>query len=347
MSAKVAHHEARGGCVGRGIVGRVRGRRACVAATAMLASVSLTSGCASMTRLVAPRDDYDAYRATRAAYTVEDRLEASLGYLERFPRGRFAAEVRARFDVEEASFYARRSASIDGLDWYLRVLPAGPHAAEAAARRANLSLERSERDNDRLSLAGRATERRLARAARSRRAVVEAFTGLIAATASNEAWGRPTWAQPVALIEALRAAPDPGRCDDLRCSRVTLQKFAIPIAGGGLDERAATSELTIDLERGGVRRVTLRGPDLFSRVWEAEQGKALLADPLEARALAVGHAIDVVTGAFEGVAPRARCDRPITPPVALRRVCDGWVVVVTVGDAATDDVIAIEGPPPR
>jgi hypothetical protein len=318
-------------------------------ALALLCSVCLLpSGCSAGTRLLSSPAEYGAFRVTRAGYTVEDRLAGADRYLDAYPKGRFADEVRARFDREEQAFYDSHQTSIDGLDWYLHVLPAGPHAAQASMRRAELAAEERQRRGDSLVAQGRVTERRLARAARSRQAVVDAFGTWIGSLAADDAWGRPTWAQPGAVIEAMRLGPDPGACDDLGCKRVQSIAFQIPVAGGGLDERAATFDLGLELRRGGVWRASIRGPELFSRAWEAARGKALPADKLEARAEAVGYAVDLVSGAFEGVAPADRCNRGITPPVILRRACDGWLVEVTVGDTpADDDIVLIEGPQPR
>lgn len=305
----------------------------------------LCAGCGFSARALSSPKEYEAYRTTRAGYTTEARLQASLLYLGRFPDGRFADEVRRRFGEEEARFYRASSKSEHGLEWYLRTLPEGPHATEASLMLVELAKRASEEQQDELVQRGRSMERRLALAESQRRQAVEALVGWISALASSAAWGKPTWEQPQELLRGIRGLPEPGRCDDVRCVRGRTMVFQIPVAGGGLEERAATFDFILELERGRVVRGALRGPALFSRFYEAARGRPLPRDPLEARAEAVGYALEVVGGAFEAAAPGATCDQGITPPVVLSRRCGGWRVVATAGDGpADDDVLEVEGP---
>jgi hypothetical protein len=305
----------------------------------------LSAGCGFPARALSSPGEYEAYRTTRVGYTVEARLQASRVYLGRFPKGRFVDEVRQRFEEEEGNFYRVSSKTKHGLEWYLQTLPDGPHATEASLMLVELAKRAAEEQEDELVQRGRSIERRLARAEALRREAVEALVGWISALASSQAWGRPTWEQPAELLRGIRGLPDPGRCDDLRCLRGRTVVFQIPVAGGGLEERAATFDFVLELEQGRVIRGVLQGPALFSRFYEASQGRPLPKDPLEARAEAVGYALEVVGGAFEAVAPGATCDQGITPPVVLARRCGGWKVTVTVGDgAAEDDRLEVEGP---
>ena len=311
----------------------------------LLAALSPLAGCAVLPRALSSPAEYEAYRRTRVAYTIEDRLTAAEGYLRLFPAGRFAAEVRGRFGLEEKAFYARQAHSIDGLDWYRHVLPDGPHATEASFRLLELEEQSKKLAAASLVAQGRLIERRLARAAELRKDVSEIFLGWVSGLSQIQSWGRPTYALPAEIRRLLRGWPDPGRCDDLTCVRQLTRTFSIPVAGGGIDERAATMDLVLNLDNGGVAEGALRGPDLFSRLWEADRGQPIPQDALLARSDAVGYALEVVSGIFEAVTPQARCEKGITPPVVLRRACDGWTLTVTVGDTpGDDDIIAVRGP---
>ncbi len=306
-------------------------------------AVASSLGCGGAARVLASPAETDAYRRTRASYTIEDRLVAATRYLEAYPTGRFAADVRRRFELEEARFYAQKRGRVDGLDWYLLVLPRGPHAAEASLLRADYKKREEELSRTGQLRAAWSMERRLARAEASRKQAVELVTTFLAGAAASDAWGAPLWQQPKDVLGVLRDAPNPGRCDDLRCARFASVPFAIPVAGGGLDERALVVDVVVSLAAGGVERLTLRGPGLFSRVYEAQQAKAVVGDPESARALAVGFAEELVAGSFEARMPAARCGRPVNPPEILRRACGGAVLRVVVGGDGEDDIVELSG----
>ncbi len=317
-------------------------------AWALAALVATLAGCGLPARFVSSPREYEHYRATRAEYTPEGRLRAATRYLGAYPEGRFADEVRGAFEREESAFYRARSRTIPGLEWYLQVLPAGPHASEASLMLAELEKQASIERSDELLKRGRTIEQRLARASVSRRQTVDTLVGWVAALTSSEGWGRRTSEQPPELLRALRTEPQPGKCDEQRCLRSVTTTFAIPLAGGGLDERAAVFDLVLDLDRGAVRQGKLQGPALFSRWYEAARGRPVPADALEARAEAVSHVLEVLGGAAEAAAPAGRCDRPIRPPEVLRRQCDGWLITATAGDQPTDDdIITVSGPARR
>ena len=306
---------------------------------------SLALGCAGSARIVASPNETDAYRQTRASYTVEDRLVAAERYLEAYPTGRFADEVRARFAAEESRFYAQKSGRVDGLDWYLLVLPRGPHAAEASLLRADYAKREEELTRASLVRTGWSMERRLARAEASRKQVVELVTSFLAGAAATSSWGQPVWELPREVTEVLRGYPGPGKCDDLRCARFGSLPFSIPQAGGGLDERALVFDAVVTLTRGGVTRLSLRGPELFSRLFEAQRARPVDPDKERARVDAVGFAEEIVSGTFEAKLPAARCERPIRPPEILRRECGGLRLRVVVGDATEDDQIELSTAP--
>jgi hypothetical protein len=314
-------------------------------ALAVAASFAALPSCALGNRLVASPAEYGSYRETRTAWTPEDRLVAAMSYLREYPHGRFAAEVRSRFEIDEQGFYDRQSTSIPGLEWYLHVLPDGPHASAASLYLAELEARSRAQGMDALVVSARATERRLAARARGRKAVTETFVAFLGAFASENSFGRPTWELPGEALELLRGVPSPGRCDDRACRRVITIPFEIPVAGGGVEERAMVMELEVSLREGRVRQAEVRGPELFSRLWEADRGQPMEHDREIARATAVGYALDVVGGAVEAITPQGRCDRPIVPPTAILRECDGWRVEARVGGLPSeDDVVTLRGP---
>lgn len=311
----------------------------------VLALLVSTSGCGVWARMTSTPAEYDAYRSTRMAPTREARLRASVLYLAKHPNGRFTEEVRQRFAEEEQSFFDETSRSREGLDWYLATLPAGPHAVDASLRQNELK-QRDGLDVDEALLdRGRRQERRLRLADLSREKALRTFDLWMAGAMRMRSWGEPTHQMPIALISALRLGDDPGHCDDERCIRDVILPFQIPVQGGGLEDRALVMELMLTLENGGVTEIYIRGPAMFSRLWEAERGHPRDPDQETARVVAVGWALSRIEKAFEPVAPAERCNRDITPPVVLWRSCDGWTITVEVGDEATqDDTLRIRGP---
>lgn len=313
----------------------------------MLVAIGL-AGCAPAARLIGDPAEYRAYRETRARYTTEQRLVAATKYLEAYPEGAYAGEVRARFEVEEAAFYDAQSKTSDDLEWYLHVLPDGPHAQQAHLTLSQTSLQEHAEAHDELLTAGRNQERRLKRASRSRTDVTDTFNRWVTAFSTVTSWGRPTSALPGDMTSDFRRPPDAGRCNDIVCTRVEAIPFQVPIAGGGLDERAAVYEVLFTLDNGGVRMLTLRGPALFSRVFEASRGKPVEPDEQTARAEAVSYALDLVGGTFEATLPEKACAQPIDPPTLLKRSCGGVTLTVKIGDdPSQDDVVQLEGRPGR
>lgn len=332
--------------------------------------LALGLGCKASRPFATLPSEYADYRATRVAATLEERLAKSALYLERHPDGAYAADVRAAFDKAEPLFYAESRASIEGLEGYLGALPAGPHAALAAERLAQLRAARDAPDL--LGASARATEERLEAAARGRegardgvRAWVRAFLDPLVfqrplADLSTDlvvAWGlslpEPTCVEDFSLEPGADAGADddPAGSPGLeRCSKIVELPYQIP-TGGSLSDRSIVLEVFVTQGDDGVfRSATLAGPDLFIRLEETVQKAPRSPDRASHRIAAIATAVDLVAGAFEqAVSTDPACRRSVVAPAVLSLACEGLEVVVRAGQApGDDDIVEIRpaaGPP--
>ena len=297
------------------------------------------SGCATIRpRLWSNPAEYDTYRATRIATEPLPRLRAERAYLAAYPAGVFRAEVETAFEQEEQRFYDRRKAYKEGLEEYLVVLPAGPHAVDATLRIADIKERSGEAATDRLVMKSKGMEDRLRLASENRKAALEAVSDWVSDLASIKKLGTFTNDFPRlsrAFDARYRERPRP-KCERDRCLRLESWPYQVPIAGGGLDELELTLQITVRRSGEDVTSVSLHGPALFSRSWEASQGVPLPKDQLGARAFAVGYVSELVGGTFASVLPPT-CDVPASPPIVMRRSCDGLELTVTAGDSPADD----------
>src|SRR5688572_27182656 len=116
--------------------------------------------CSATTRLTARVDDYQLYRATRLASTLEQRLAAANQYLNRMPQGAFRAEIERWFVPQEKKYFRRAWKSLPRLRAYLGAMPDGPNADAVAERIVELELEQQfakRRDERELEAARRVT----------------------------------------------------------------------------------------------------------------------------------------------------------------------------------------------
>lgn len=309
-----------------------------------VAGVALLSfACSSAGQLTADVNDYAAYRRVRVASTRELRLTRAWAYLEAEPSGRFRAEVLAWFMPAEATFFESAGTRRERLRRYLELLPNGPHASEARERLRELEAVAERRREHEEEVVGEAltVTRRLARAERRRRAFVEEFSGWVARLGALRSFGERTSALSGEFLYALREVEPPARCDTERCVKTVTLGYMIPEAGR-LAPREAVFDVVVSLRDGGVSRVTLRGPELFSRVGEAlELRPASESDP-GARAEAMGRAADLVRSAVEAALPAARCARAALAPAMVVRECDGVRLTMVAGGAGEDDQLIAE-----
>jgi hypothetical protein len=311
---------------------------------ALVAGLLFAAGCGSGNRFIADRHDYALYRETRLARDIETRFAASQRYLRDEPSGRFREEVLAWFNRAEPRFFAlgRNRPSI--LRAYLRALPDGPHAAAAQARLEEfgiLNQYRAEREAQSERFISR-VEGELERAETGRKAVISELTTLARLLAATRSFGRPTSELDHELIYRFRLQPPAGVCLESICHKEFRIPYAVP-AGKKLAPREAYFLLSITLARGLVERLSVSGPELFSRIAEAVDRQPISASDMQARAEAIGRSVQVLENAVEAALPAAECRRDVLAPVVLERRCRGvrWRMVAAL-ELGGDDHFEIE-----
>lgn len=297
----------------------------------------LASACTAGRALVATPADYSAFRATRVATSLDERVAAAGAYLASRPDGAFVAEVRADLERVEPAYWGARRESVEGLDAYLAALPEGPHAVEARARRAALSRSREADEGERLARRAALAEARLEAASRARRELLDALASSLAhAHAALRGMGAPLDSTDPDVV-ALLGPPGTARCVPTRCARVVSYEYAVP-SRDGLVDLVATVEIAAELDRGALTGVTIGGPELFTRAREAGALAPAAGADEAARADAIAWAIDFASGALEAAMPAASCAATPSAPAVAARACDGRAfAVVPASDRAGDD----------
>jgi hypothetical protein len=306
-------------------------------------ALALLSACSSVSSVVGDSGDFTDYRAFRMAETEGDRLRHAQDYLASHPRGAWAKEVTDAFTREEPAWFEEAKSSRQKTSEYLTWLPRGPHAEAAIAVLTAFDTRLEDEETDRMLKEARRTESTLANASAQRRAIGESILDALAALTEPGVYGAPIDETPAHLRRVLGGearstwGPNP-------TSRTREVFFSIPTK---LERESRTVSLGVMLgmERGVVRTGTVAGVDLFVGWAEADEMRA--HDPTEPaeRAAAARHAIDVLSGFFEGRLPPARCRVPGTGEELFVRRCDGWEVVAKMGDHPGElDWIRVRGP---
>src|SRR6186713_944844 len=91
-----------------------------------LCLAAVLCGCSVGNQLVAGRGEYELYRTTRLAPTLEERLAAGNRYLKNDAGGRYAAEITAWFEPAEKAYVGAAWNSLPRLRAYQKELPDGP-----------------------------------------------------------------------------------------------------------------------------------------------------------------------------------------------------------------------------
>jgi len=318
----------------------------------------LAVGCAAARPLGVGTDEWAAYRATRVQPGLDDRLAASQRYLRDNPDGSFAVDVRRRFEHAEPIYFAAKSRSMAGLEAYLRALPTGPHAEQAAEMLAVLRARRDAPD-----LLGRAyveTEGRLRAAAQSREQARLSVVRWLRHFLHPDVFEAPLSEAPRDLVVAWGLSlPEPvcgvretDRGPRRSCSKLVQLPYWLPRKGSDDGARQLTLEILIDEDGlGRPARITLAGPDLFVRIEETAALEARSSSATRHRIAAVVRAVDLTVGAFEDeVSTDGSCRKPVVAPEIVRLSCEGLVVVAVAGENPGDDdriVVTRQGSQPE
>jgi hypothetical protein len=294
--------------------------------------------CATTKRLTAHVDDYQLYRATRLASTLEERLASANQYLNRMPDGAFRSEIERWFVPQEKKYFRRAWKSLPRLRAYLGAMPDGPNADAVAERIVELELEQQfakNRDERELEAARRVT-RALDSAADARRHFLREFSKWVDALASIKTFGEPTSALDHDFIYRFRLSEPAGKCNGDRCRKMLSFPFRVP-SEKILLEREAIAEVELELDGDGLTAAKIVGPALFSRLDEAIELRAVAPDNAQARAEAIARAAQMVGRAVEAELPAKECERQPVSPVILWRACRGIEIVVTAGTTLEED----------
>jgi hypothetical protein len=281
------------------------------------------TACASTARITGDFGDYASYRRTRLAATLEERLGASDRYLREYPEGDYREEVRAWFKPAEKRYFKLAWNNLPRLRAYLDAMPRGPHAEAVADRITELESRRvfADRREQRALAHASNIEARLATAAQERREFLHEFLALVGSMAKTRTFGEPTAELDSELLLRFRVRQPPGVCDGDHCIKRFSFPYAVPENKLVVD-RVAEATLDIALDHGLVRKLSLSGPELLTRVADALEVNAAPATP-QARAEALAQALDAVDGALEDPLPKARCASEAVSPIVLSRRCDG------------------------
>lgn len=325
-------------------------------AGAALASGALATSCATFRPMTAGPGDLEDYRAFRVAGAEGTRLARAKKYIERHPKGAFAAEVAAAFEEEEPRYFERAQASREGARRYLADLPDGPHAVAALALLTALGSSMQEAELRDIARRTRYDDAKLETAAQQRRAVGEAILGAVGVFLDEEVYGVRRGDGPPALRALMTGRAASGGASGASAGAPTWGSvpahreedlyFLLPTRPER-ESRLVTLEVTLveAPSSGVVTGATVEGEDMLVKWAEADQIVKLDPSAQEDRTEAYVHAMDRLGGALErrfpeGSCPDARKDREL-----YHRACNGWEVVITPGgEAGAKDAIVIRAP---
>lgn len=304
----------------------------------LMCGLALASGCGfDGRRVVASSPEYDLYRQTRVAPTLEGRLGFAWEYLERYPDGEFRADVRAWFRRAESDYFVYAGPSQRRLRRYLAVLPSGPHAADARLRLAELeqaALVAKQKEASVIERA-RAVSAELEQADVARKRFLELAADWVERLTEPRGFDAE-------FVHAFRIETPTASCDDQRCVKQFTMNYSIP-EGGKLSERVAVFDVILTFDGAKVARGELIGPDLFSRLGEATQRLAVPAADGQRRAEAIGATEQLLAAVMEARFPRDICAGAPVSPVVLERSCRGVrVQVVAALEVGSEDRIVVE-----
>ncbi len=305
----------------------------------------LVAGCVVGRQARSSVAEQDLYRRSRVARTLEQRLAAAHAYRDQYPDGAWRPEVDAWLKSAAEEYYEAIEDDAAALRGYLTLLPADGLAVQRVKKRlAELQVAEDYRRATELEFDLRAAEIdcELTRAAQRRQAVVERIMMFARHISAIRSWSEPTSSLDHEFIHEWRIRPPRARCQGGRCVKTVMMPYAIPEARE-LSERVAIFDVVVELERGGVRRATIAGPELFSRLAEAIDLQIVTPDDANARLDAMTTAFFVVQNALEDALPAAECESPPVSPALIVRECRGVRAAMIAGrDASEEDRIVVE-----
>jgi hypothetical protein len=313
-------------------------------ALSVLAALAL-SGCSIGNQLVAGRSEYELYRNTRLAPTVEARLAAGNRYLKNEPEGRYAAEIKAWFEPAEKAYVSAAWDSLPRLRAYMKALPDGPSQKRVESRAEELEATigfAAKREKE--AEARRAElEANLDRAAEQRREFLDEMSAWIRTLAAIRSWGKPLAELEPEVVSRFGGGAIGDSCLDELCSKAFTPRFAIPAKQQVVPREAAYS-VELVLKGGAVVEARLRGRELFSRLGEALDRRAVSFSDPQSRAEGIGRALSLVIEALGSSLAAESCERPAVSPIVLERACGGVRVVATAALATGEDDLIAFGP---
>lgn len=300
-----------------------------------LVYLPLLVACASTARVTGDFGDYRAYRQMRVATTLEAKLGASERYLREYPKGDYNEEVRRWFLPAEEHYFKLTGESLPRLRAYLDAMPHGPHAESVGNRIIALESrrEKAERREQRESERAQGFEQRFSEAADQRRTFLREFVLLTRLLGATHSFGEPTSELDSELLLRFRVRPPAGQCEADHCLKVLPFVYAVPDEKSLVD-RSVELKLEITLDHGLVQQLSLAAPELLTRVAEASRVRAIPPDNLQARAEALGQALDIVIDALDAPLPTNSCTAEAVSPVVLARRCNGLRLEVVAGTEA-------------
>jgi hypothetical protein len=328
-------------------------RRAALPLLLFLVAPSIAAlGCAGQVppALVAPQE-YGLYKRTRAAATLEERLAAAQRYMTEYPEGRYAEHVGAFFLHTEPLYFAKVKGSADGLEAYLKALPQGPHAREAATRLRDL---RAAEKADKGGLAGtaEAAEASVAHEAERRKGVRDRIEQWLGLFLDPQVFGRPMVEAPAPLVvpwalglpwplcertDGPEAPANGPKGAARRCTKL-LQLDYRAMDDGEAQERQALVEIAVwEDEPGRPLEVAIGGPELFLRLDETVTARGAAGNDPEAKLRGAERAVEMAQRVFGArVSPQASCKKASDSDV-LRLECGGLTLRVLAGALDGED----------
>ncbi len=317
----------------------------CAALSALLVTL-LGCGGAGLQLITSP-EEFHSYRVARAAPELEGRLVAITDYLERYPDGAYAEELRRRFAAAEPGYYQRMSGGERGLRRYLELLPSGPHAEAAQERLAVLARVREvERQRDaRLDAEAAALASKLSQAEAGRERLIREYSRWLRLLSEVSSFGQTTSELSGEWLRAWRAEDPPARCRADTCTKLLNLEYVIP-AGKRLRARSAVFDVSLRLEGGLLVEATLTGSRLFDRLGEALSLTPVGQTDALARVEAIARVVQLSSPIIERRLPEARCGQEAVGAVLIRRQCEGVVLelVAAEDDLAEDRVVLRPAP---